>query len=74
MEIGIDMGVTHFLTTTAGEHVANSRYLAGSAAKLARTQRALARCQRGSQRRRAVVQRVAAIHRKVRNQRTKPGA
>jgi len=69
-EIGIDMGVTHFLTTSAGEHVANSRYLAGSAAKLARAQRALARCQRGSRRRRAVVRRVAAIHRKVRNQRT----
>ena len=64
------MGVTHFLTTTAGEHVANSRYLAGSAATLARAQRALARCKRGSTRRRAVVQRVAAIHRKVRNQRT----
>src|SRR5664279_5224456 len=64
------VGVTHFLTTSAGEHVPNSRYLAGSAAKLARTQQALARCQCGSQRRRAVVQRVAAIHRKVRNQRT----
>ena len=34
-EIGIDMGVTHFLTTSAGQHVPNSRYLAGSAAKLA---------------------------------------
>ena len=29
-EIGIDMGVTHFLTTSAGQHVPNSRYLAGS--------------------------------------------
>ena len=68
--IGIDMGVTHFLTTSDGEHVPNSRYLARSAAKLARTQQVLARCKRGSKRRRAVVQRVASIHRKVRNQRT----
>src|SRR6478609_7984569 len=64
------MGVTHLLTTSTGEHVPNSRYLAGSASKLARTQQALARCKRGSKRRPAVVQQVAAIHRKVRNPRT----
>ena len=69
VSLGIDMGVIHFLTTSAGEHVPNSRYLVGSAAKLVRTQRALARCKRGSKRRRAVVQQFAAIHRKVRNQR-----
>jgi putative transposase len=67
--VGIDMGVTHFLSTSDGDHVPNGRHLAASAAKLARAQQALARCQRRSNRRRKVRERVAAVHRKVRRQR-----
>jgi putative transposase len=67
--VGIDMGVTHVLSTSDGEHVPHEQHLAASAAKLARTQQALARCKRRSNRRRKVRERVAAVHRKVRRQR-----
>jgi putative transposase len=67
--VGVDMGVTHFLTTSDGEHVANPRHLAVSADRLARAQRELARKKRGSTRRRKAVVKVGAIHRKVRHQR-----
>jgi len=66
---GIDMGVTHFLTTSDGEHIPNERHLAASAARLTTAQQALSRCKRRSQRRAKVRERVAAIHRKVRRQR-----
>jgi putative transposase len=66
---GIDMGVTHFLTTSEGMHVPNPRYLAASAARLSGGQRALSRCKRGSRRRQKVKARVAGVHRKIRRQR-----
>ncbi len=66
---GIDMGVTHFLTTSEGVHVPNPRYLAASAARLSGGQRALSRCKRGSRRRQKVKARVAGVHRKIRRQR-----
>jgi putative transposase len=67
--VGIDMGLTHFLTTSAGEHVPNPRPLAAAADRLAGAQRDLARKKRGSNRRRKAVQRVAGLHAKVRRQR-----
>ena len=66
---GIDMGVTHFLTTSEGMHVPNPRYLAASAARLSEGQRALSRCKRGLRRRQKVKARVAGVHRKIRRQR-----
>lgn len=66
---GVDMGVTHFLTTSDGEHVPNPKYLKASAARLATAQRDLSRCKRRSARRRKAAARVAAIHRKVGRQR-----
>jgi putative transposase len=67
--VGVDMGVTSFLTTSDGAHVPNPRYLAASAARLAAAQQALSRTRRGSARRRKMRARVAAIHRKVARQR-----
>jgi putative transposase len=67
--IGIDMGLTHFLTTSDGAHVRNPRYLAAATARLTAAQQALARKKRGSRRRRKAVQRVAALHGKVRRSR-----
>lgn len=67
--VGIDMGVVSFLTTSDGVHVENPRRLAAAGSRLAAAQRDLARKQRGSHRRRKAVQRVAAIHGKVRRQR-----
>jgi putative transposase len=67
--IGIDMGVTSFLTTSDGTHVHNPRHLAASAGRLATAQRDLARKRRGSNRRKRAVAKVARLHRKVRCQR-----
>ncbi|MEV8635011.1 transposase [Streptosporangium sp. NPDC051023] len=67
--VGIDLGVASLVTTSDGEHLANPRPLAASAARLAAAQRALARTQRGSGRRRKAAARVAALHGKVRRQR-----
>ncbi|MEC3915076.1 RNA-guided endonuclease InsQ/TnpB family protein [Nocardia sp. CDC160] len=72
--VGIDMGAVHFLTTSAGTHVANPRYLAQSADRIAEAQRNLALFPRRpkakrSRRHRAAAAKVAALHRKVGRQR-----
>ena len=72
--VGVDMGVTHFLTTSDGEHVANPKYLKASAGRLADAQRAVAafprfrRSLRTARQRRAA-EKVTRLHRKVRRQR-----
>ncbi len=72
---GIDMGVTHFLTTSEGAHVENPRHGKRNADALAEAQRALKvfprrkRADRSAKHRRAV-EKVAGLHRKVRRQRT----
>ncbi|MET8454725.1 transposase, partial [Streptomyces sp. NPDC005209] len=72
---GIDMGVTHFLTTSAGAQVENPRHGRRNAEALADAQRALKafprreREYRTAAHRRAV-DKVAKLHRKVRRQRT----
>ena len=66
---GIDLGVASFLTTCEGVHVPNPRHLKASATRLAAGQRDLARKKRGSNRRKAAVSRVAALHGTVRRQR-----
>ncbi|WP_158841582.1 RNA-guided endonuclease InsQ/TnpB family protein [Saccharothrix deserti] len=73
-QVGVDVGVTHFLTTSDGVHVANPRYLRATADRLADAQRTLARFgrvhrDRRSRRHRAAVAKVAALHGKVRRQR-----
>ncbi|MFF3327031.1 RNA-guided endonuclease InsQ/TnpB family protein [Streptomyces sp. NPDC002889] len=67
--VGIDLGIANFLTTSNGEHVANPRHGRKAAKRLEAAQQALSRCKRGSKRRRKAVQKVAALHRKVRRQR-----
>src|SRR5450759_1265442 len=66
---GIDLGIASFLTTSEGVHVPNPRHLKVAAAKLADAQQDLARKKRGSNRRKAAVSRVAALHGTVRRQR-----
>jgi len=63
--VGIDMGLTAFLTTDRGDTVANPRPLKAVVGKLRTAQRKLARCKRGSMRRRKQRLRVASLHRKV---------
>lgn len=67
--IGIDVGITNLVSTSEGDRIENPRFARHAAIRLARAQMALTRKQRWSSRRRRQVARVAACHRKVRNQR-----
>ncbi|WBO64222.1 RNA-guided endonuclease InsQ/TnpB family protein [Streptomyces camelliae] len=71
--VGVDMGVTYFLTTSNGEHIANPRFLEVAAGELAEAQRHLAtfpkRTKRRAKAHRAVARKVAKIHAKIRRQR-----
>jgi putative transposase len=67
--IGIDLGLEHFLTTSAGEFVDNPRHLRTAQKRLRRAQRSLARKKRGGRNRAKQRLRLAKLHRKVRRQR-----
>jgi len=67
--VGIDMGLTHFLTTDTGATVENPRPFKRAQRRLRTAQRALSRCKRGSARRGKVRRRVAVLHQKVANTR-----
>ncbi|MFC4467317.1 RNA-guided endonuclease InsQ/TnpB family protein [Streptomyces xiangluensis] len=71
--VGIDLGVTHFLTTSTGEHIANRRFLQEAAEELAEAQRHLAtfpkRTKRRTKAHRAAARKVAKIHARIRRQR-----
>lgn len=71
--VGIDMGVTHFMTTSDGEHIANPRFLETAAGELAEAQRHLAtfpkRTKQRTKAHRAAARKVAEIHAKIRRQR-----
>jgi putative transposase len=71
--VGIDMGVTHFLTTSNGEHIENPRFLESSAAELAKAQQHLStfpkRTRRRTKKHRAAARAVAKLHAKIRRQR-----
>jgi putative transposase len=68
-QVGLDMGVTRFATTSDGQVIGNPRFLAASAAELATAQRALAGCRRGSGNRRRAKRKLAKLHRRVANRR-----
>ena len=68
-QVGIDVGVASFATTSDGEHIDNPRWGRAAADKLPVAQRRLARAKRGSKNRRQRRATVAARHRKVANQR-----
>ncbi|MFC5186926.1 RNA-guided endonuclease InsQ/TnpB family protein [Actinomadura harenae] len=71
---GIDMGITHFLTTSEGTHVQNPRHGRRNADALADAQRALKTFPRRKRddrtaRHRRAVEKVATLHRKARRRR-----
>jgi putative transposase len=68
-QVGVDVGVARFATTSDGEIIGNPRFLKTSADELAAAQRALARTKRGSANRHRARARVAAVHRRIRNRR-----
>lgn len=68
-EIGVDVGVARFATTSDGEVIANPRFARESADELAAAQQALARKKRDSANRRRARAKVAEVHRRIRNRR-----
>lgn len=68
-EVGVDVGVARFATTSDGEVVANPRFLAASATVIADLQRRLARAKPGSGNRKRLRRALAREYRKVRDQR-----
>lgn len=68
-EIGVDVGVARFATTSDGEVIGNPRFARESADELAEAQRALARKGRRSSNRKRARAKVAQVHREVRNRR-----
>ena len=69
VQVGIDLGVCAQVATSDGQLVVDGRYGRSARARLAVVQRQLATKRRGSRHRERSVERVAAAHRKVRNQR-----
>ncbi|MDR8410234.1 transposase [Nonomuraea sp. 3-1Str] len=77
-EVGVDLGVTHFATTSTpltgvsdqAGHIPHPRYRRSAEERLAAAQRAYARTKQGSGRRRAAAKKIGAVHRKIARQRT----
>jgi len=67
--VGIDMGITEFLTDTTGKRIENPKYLSKSLKRLRSRQKRLSRTQKKSNNRRKQVVRVARLHEQVANQR-----
>ncbi|HZS02995.1 MAG TPA: transposase [Chloroflexota bacterium] len=67
--VGLDLGLTAFVTRSDGVAVAPPRFLRESAAALRRAQRRVARRKKGSARRRKAVAALARLHQHVANQR-----
>ena len=68
-EIGIDLGIKEFVTTSNGEMIENPKYLRKSEQKLRKLQKDLSRCQKGSKNREKCRVKVAKQHEKIANQR-----
>jgi putative transposase len=68
-QVGVDVGIASFATTSDGDHLDNPRWARTGAAHLAAAQRRLATKRRGSSNRRQARETVAARHRKIANQR-----
>jgi len=68
-QIGIDLGLKDFLTTSEGEKVAPNAFLRKSEKRLVRQQRKLSRKKKGSSNRSKQRLKVAKIHERIANQR-----
>jgi putative transposase len=65
--LGLDLGLTSFLTYSNGNKIANPRPLKQSLKRLRRAQQHLSRCKKGSNRRQVAKTRVARVHEQVSN-------
>ena len=64
-QVGVDVGIASFATTSAGDHLHNPRWARTAAAGLAAAQQRLARAKQGSKNRGRRRETVAARHRKI---------
>ena len=65
--VGLDVGLTHFATTSDGEKITNPRYLKKELPELRRAQRSVSRKKKGGSNRRKAKRRVRRIHARVTN-------
>lgn len=68
-DVGIDLGITHFVALSNGEFIESPRHYRKAEKKLKKLQEALSGKKRGSHRRKRTVKAIARAHRTVRNQR-----
>jgi putative transposase len=68
-EVGVDLGLNSLVVTSDGEVIPNPRFLRTASKRVRRAQRVLSRRQRDSANRAKARQRVAVVHRKVRETR-----
>jgi putative transposase len=68
-QVGLDVGVARFATTSDGQGIGNPRFLAASARELAEAQQVIAGCRPGSGNRRRAKRKLAKLYRKVANRR-----
>jgi putative transposase len=68
-EVGIDLGLNHFLTDSNGEKVNNPRFLRQAEKRLKKAQRKLSKKKKGSNKRQKQKSKVARLHLKVSRQR-----
>jgi len=68
-EVGIDLGLNHFLTDSHGDKIDNPRFLRKSEKRLKKAQRKLSKKKKGSQKRLKQKSKVARLHLKVSRQR-----
>jgi putative transposase len=68
-EIGIDLGLKSFLTTSEGEKIDNPKFLRKTEAKLKKAQRNLSRKKKGSNNFNKCRVKLAKLHNKIQNQR-----
>jgi putative transposase len=67
--VGVDLGIKSLATLSDGTVIANPRHFKRQLKQLKRLQRAVSRKRKGSQNRRKAVRKLAALHRKIANQR-----
>jgi putative transposase len=68
-EVGIDVGLTHLLTLSTGEKIANPRHERKDRAQLAKAQRNLAKKEKGSKNRATARRKVARVHARIADRR-----
>lgn len=66
-ELGLDLGIKEFLTTSDGESISNPRHLYKYEDKLARLQRRMSRKEKGSNNWYKLKNKIAKVHEKIKN-------